>query len=281
MMRRRRGPYIGPSPILYPLSYFDHAMAFFCPIPTWWSIAHMAKINPYPGKKYTKIDSVKPYFQYDAASKCMIFTGDTLEVRVPARFAVYGLLDIGNTVTTLAIADLIINDQYQTGLVLMAKIEMEVSDMSTLTIGGVPYMVFHLKGGDRFIKHTEVIKNSGIVYAVFTEFLARGKIIYTINYDNITHLFDQIKHMNDSNLGVDHAVFEMIYSYLWRSTQNRSVQYRHTPMTDGGTMISLRNVADATSTTTSKLAGSYFDVGLTSALIYPNDQPGTVEEMLR
>jgi len=244
-------------------------------------MSDMAKLNPYNGKSYTKINSVKPYFQYDAAAKCMVFTGDTLEIRVPSRFANYGLLEIGNTVTTLGVCDMIINDQFQTGLLLMAKIEMEVSDMATITIGGLGYHVFYLKGGDRFILHTEVIKNSGIVYAVFTEFLARGKLIYTINYDNITHLFDQIKYMNDSNLGVDHVVFEMIYSYLWRSAQNRSVQYRHTPMTDGGIMISLRNVADATSTTTSKITGSYFDVGLNSALIYPNDQPGTVEEMLR
>ena len=113
------------------------------------------------------------------------------------------------------------------------------------------------------------------------EFITRGKLIFNIDYDTLSTLFDQAKAMCDQKIPVDHVVFETIYSHLCRDRNNRSIQYRHTDMSEPFTMIPLRDVGYATTSTTSRLLGSYFSQALNSSLIQVSTEHSDVEDILR
>jgi hypothetical protein len=237
-------------------------------------------VTPYT-KEYIHTKDLDKWFDYNPDTKEMTFNGDSLVVMIPKRYEVYQLLNIAETVKTLAVVDLIINDTYHAGLLMLATIEIEPDDVSQVMVGDVPYLALSLSTGSRFICNTERIAEGSIVYSLWMEFITRGKLIYNVDYDTLATLFDQAKAMCDSNINVDHVIFEVIYSHLCRDPGNLSVQYRHTDQKDGFKLIPLRNVGYATTSTTSRLLGSYFGAALNSSLIQTVEERTPFEDLLR
>lgn len=228
------------------------------------------------------IKSVKKYFKLDASKKKLIFTGNKLVVHIPKRYEVYGLLDIGNTITTMGIVNLIINDKEQAGLMLLALLEMEYSEnLEEVEINGLTYLVVTLHKGDVFMNKTQVIQTGNIAYAMFIEFISLGKLPYFIDHDNSAFLFDSSGPMTGSKLDVEHVIFELICAHLSRDPDNIDKFYRHTNMKKPSKRIMLRSVAHGPESTTAKLLGSYFGDGLTSALTADPTDQHSIEDMLR
>ncbi len=229
---------------------------------------------------YESIASIDPYFKTNS-NGTMTFMGDKLEVRIPKRYEVYGLLNIGDTIHTLAIVDLIINDKYRAGLLMMCAIEMDNGELNEVVIDGITYLCVTLTKGDTFMHSTTIVRNKNIVYTIFVEFISVGKIIYWMDYRTTFGLFDQAGPMADGKIDVDHVLFEVLYSHLFRDREDLTVQYRYTSQREPPVMIGLRNISYGTDSTTSKLLGSYFDVGLNQALITQTKDKQIVEDLLR
>lgn len=232
----------------------------------------------YPVEKITDLDR---FFLYDAEHHVMTFIGDMLEMRIPKRFEVYGLLTVAETVQTLAVCDLIIDRRYQCGLNLLATIDVAPSEVSDMTYAGVSYLVLTLQHGDRFITHTQVVKDQSIVPALYVEFITRGKSLYTLDYTQLALLFDRAKAMTGSGIGVDRVIFEMIVSHLARDAKDVFTQYRYTDMGAPMHFVRLRSVSYAPTSTSARLLGSYFDEGLTASLIHHTDENQPFEDLLR
>jgi hypothetical protein len=231
---------------------------------------------------YEHIKDIDRFFIYDAKEKIMVFNSEKLVVSVPTRYGSYNLLDISETVTTIAVMDLVIDDKYQASLTMLAKIEMEYSDTSRKMVDGVEYHVFTLYKGDKFMCNTELVKDSSTVFAIYSEMITKGHPIYTLNYENISHLFDKTKQISGVNLNkVDHVIFEIIYSHIARLKDNLSVQYRHTEMTEPYKFIGLRNIAYSTTSSNARILGSYFDSGLNSSLLTDVTTISPLEQLLR
>lgn len=232
-------------------------------------------------KPYEKINSVDRFFDYDAKRKCMTFVGTSLEIFIPSRYQVHNLLNLADTVTTLAVFDMVIDDRYQAGLLMLTTVEMEPDDVSTLMIGEQQYVKLTLSNGCKFIRDTERIADSSIVYSFWMEAVARGKLPYFIGYETLATLFDQAKSMCDQDINVDHVVFEVLYSHLARDPDNLTVQYRHTDMRQPYKFIDLRNVGYATTSTASRMMGSYFANALNSSLLQVTEHHSDFEDLLR
>lgn len=236
--------------------------------------------SPYafPVEHITNID---PFFKYDPENHTMTFIGDTLECRIPKRFETYGMLEVTEKVTALAVMDLIINEKYQCGLNLLAKIEIAPSAIGEMVYDENAYQVLHLEHGDQFITHTQVVRDQSIIYALYVEFITRGKSIYTLDYVGLALLFDRVKQMTGSGIGVDRVLFEVIVSHLARDPDDIFKQYRYTDMVKPMHLIRLRSVSYAPTSTTARLLGSYFDEGLNSALVRDVEQEQPFENLLR
>lgn len=227
------------------------------------------------------ITDISKFFEYDAKKHVTTFVGESLEIRVPKRFEVYGLLNITDTVETIGVMDLIIDDKYQASLHMLAVIEVEPSEISTIMVGSIQYQVMKLFHGDRFIANTQVVKKGNIIYALYEEFITRGNPIYTMKYEDLLTLFDQAGEMCGADLPVDHAIFEMIFSHLSRDANNLFTQYRHADMSGPMEFIALRSVAHAPDSTTARVIGSYYTEGLTASLLHHNEDRKPFEDLLR
>lgn len=236
-------------------------------------------VTPYT-KNYEYIKDLDQFFSYDEKNKEMRFIGSELKLYIPQRYEVYDMLFIAETVKTLAVFDMVIDDKYHAGLLMLATIEIEPDDVSNTIVDGIPFLVLTLSKGARFICHTERIADNTIVYSLWMEFITRGKLLYNIGYEALSTLFDQAGPMCGANLNVDHVIFEVIYAHLCRDPENRSIQHRHSDNKDFK-LIPLRDVGYATTSSSSKLIGSYFREALNSALIQTSETRHPFEDLLR
>lgn len=239
----------------------------------------MAKtLYDFPVEHITNIDQ---FFTHDAIAHTLTFTGETLELRIPKRFEVYGMLEVTEKVTALAVMDVIINQKFQCGLNLLAKIEIAPREISEMVWNDVAYLVLQLEHGDQLITHTQVVRDQSIIYALYVEFITRGKLIYTLDYTSLALLFDRVEALTGSGIGVDRVLFEMIISHLARSQDDPFVQYRHTDMAKAMRFIRLRSVSYAPTSTTARLLGSYFSDALDASLIHQVENEQPFENLLR
>ena len=232
----------------------------------------------YPVESIKDIDR---FFKFDPDKHTMTFIGNSLELRIPKRFETYGMLEVTETVTALAVLDMIIDEKWQCGLNLPAKIEIAPSVIGEMVYEENAYQVLHLEHGDQFIKHTQVIKDQSIIYALYVEFITRGKTIYTLDYVGLALLFDRVKQMTGSGIGVDRVLFEVIVSHLARDPDDIFKQYRYTDMSKPMHLVRLRSVSYAPTSTTARMLGSYFDDGLNASLVHHEDKEQTFENILR
>jgi hypothetical protein len=229
-----------------------------------------------------KLKSLKKYTRYDEKEHTLYFTGKQAKIHIPTRYETYGYLDRGNTIKTLGVMNVIVDDKEYAPLCILGIIEIVPSEVEIVTIDNATYLELILNKDDILIKHTDVIQNSNIPYSIFVEFISYGKLPYFFSYDTVSTIFDAANRMTGANLDdVNHSIFELIFAHLYRDKDNLTTFYRLTDMKKEPKFIPLRSVPLATQSTTSKLLGSYFGDGLTSALITENTIHRDVEDYLR
>jgi hypothetical protein len=238
-------------------------------------------MSPY-AKPLKPISSVAAYFE-DRPDGSKIFTGQSLEIRIPQKFSGHGMLTIGDgNITTLGVFDMIIDDTYHVALNLLGSITCNPSDIGSFTYDGIDYATAMFKHGDVFMTATRILQDKHVVYVLWTEWVSGGNIAYWIEYKHLLAVFEHVKELTGDGIGVGRSVFEAIIAHLARDEDDVRIAYRLTDMTKPMRWTALKSISTATSNTSSKLIGSYFkDDGLTSALRYESDQHQPFENLLR
>ena len=229
----------------------------------------------------THIKDISPFFETDPKTGRVTFIGETLEIRIPQRYEVYDLLEFEDMVTTLAVFDMIIDGKFQAFMNLLACITIDPSDYGTMTYDGVAYTVLYLNKGDTFMRTSDLVQNSGIVYALWIEFITQGKLLYTYTYKDLPLMFDHVRQCCGRGLGVSRPIFEAVLAFLCRDPDNIFTQYRLTDMQKKFAFVALRSVSNAPTGTMARLTGSYFDEALTAALRYEIVEHQPYEDVLR
>lgn len=238
-------------------------------------------VDPVTGLSLEELTDLNPFFKHDKDKHVTYFTGDALNIRILKRFEVYNLLDITDVVQTLGVMELIIDGKYHASLNILAKIQIEPTEITEIQIGGVPYLSLSLKTGDKFIANTQVVQNASIQYAVYVEFFARGKPLHTMTYGELALVFDRVKQMTGQSLGVDRVLLETLVSHIARTQEDLFKQYRYTDMKEPMRLIPIRSVSFAPTSTSPRINGSYFDDGLTAALQNENTEHMPFEDLQR
>lgn len=237
--------------------------------------------SPY-SKNLKPIDDITPYFHYDEKKATFTFIGKSLELRIPKRLEKHGYLTIGDTVTTLGVMDMIIDNEYQTGFNLIASITISPSDIGKFNYEGIDYVVLYLKENDIFINNVNVLQDPNVIYALWVEFINNGKLIYPFTYKSLLKLFEHTRELTGQGIGVSQSVYEAIIAHLARDNNNISIPYRLTDMTKPMEFVALKSVSQGPTGTLARITGAYFkDEGLTSALRYQIDEPQPFENILR
>lgn len=227
-----------------------------------------------------KITDLSPYFKKDGDT--WIFTGKKLEVWIPKIYQERGLLVIGETLVSLGIFQLRINDTYHANLLLLNRLNINFSSYRNESESDYPYLVFEIIPDTPFILSSTIVKDGNIIYDVFVTFLALGKIPPFLDYDIIQCLFDNDYKHCDISLGINHTIFEMIYASVFRDSDDPYTFYRHTLMNKPPKIVSIHQISHGPVSTTARIVGSYLSEGMTSALVDDNQHVSSkIENLLR
>lgn len=227
-----------------------------------------------------KITDVSPYFEHKDGQ--WIFTGKHLELYIPTVYADRDLLSVGSTALSLGILQMRINGMFTTNLLLLTKIEIEFESDRQVEEDGYQYTVLEVLPGQALIKNSVIVKNPNLIYSIFMVFIALGRIPPFLDYNTVQSIFDNDNLLCGVSLGVNHAIWEMIYAHMYRDKQDPYKVFRYTPMTNEPQIVALHNISHGPRSTSSKLIGAYMADGLVSALVDTNPkEPSIVENLLR
>lgn len=208
-------------------------------------------------------------------------------IYVPEHYIGSFLGSIEEDVRIVGIFGIVVGDQYYASSRCCSIVSLDPSTINIKEIEGENYMEFSFQKGDTIIKNLNIIRLNSLAFKIFDEIVAKGKVPWYLNYQDICQLFDTTKEYADVNLGIDNAILEMIGSSMARSPDDKTVFYRHLVKSKKDqeeikpSFVGLRSVAYGATNTTAKLMGAYFKEGLTSALITKSNRTETIEEILR
>lgn len=214
-----------------------------------------------------------------------IITTEKCVIQIPARFSTIGLGQIGLETNIYGCFALILDTGEYSVFNINAFIELNPARTIIVDINGIDYHQFEFDPYQILIKTTTIVKRDSVIYRVFDEFIFKGKIPWYLTYDDVGKLFDTAKQFANSDVSKNQDVIEFLVSMISRSSGNRSVYIRNILKsykdTQNISYVPLSSVFFNVNNTLNKLAGSYFNNGVVSALVKPSDQMSEIEKILR
>lgn len=221
------------------------------------------------------------FFELNNKDNCIYFKGDNLKCYIPRKYEKKEYLIIHDKVSALGIFDICVNDKYEGGIQIPAVITLDPVDMYDTTIDDVKYLTCELTRGSQFITDLDVLQNNDIPYYMWTEYLSLGNLPRYLGYDDCATLFDTANKFSGKGLEANHAVYELIISYMFRDKKSINTFFRHTDMKDEPQIVNIRDIAHSATTTHSRIIGSYGDAGRTSALLNQSEENHPLEDLFR
>lgn len=216
-----------------------------------------------------------------------ILTKVPCKIQVPVRFSEVGLGEIGISTYTYGMFPIILESGQYAVCNVNAIMQLNPYKLSIVTIDEVDYHEFYFDSGDVVITTTDLLKRETLMYNVIDEFIFKGKIPWYVDYEDLGKLFDTAKYHAGSNVGQNLEVIEFIASMVSRSKEDRTKYIRSVGQTykdfslDRIDYVDLKSVFYSVNSTVNKLAGSYFNDGVASALVVPSTKVEKIESILR
>lgn len=229
----------------------------------------------------TNNPQIAKYFELSEKDNCVFFTGDKAECLIPQRYIDKEFLIIDSKLSVLAVFTIIVNEKILGGILIPVMITMDPVSTETRTIDGVQYFVAILNKGSQFICSLDLVQIDRTGYDIWLELISLAHMPLFIDYNDTAFIFDNMKEFTGSALKANHVMLEIIMAHVNRDPQNLTVPYRLTNMSQPPVQITLRDIGHGTSSTHSRLIGSYSDIGRTAALINQSDENNELEDYFR
>ncbi len=209
------------------------------------------------------------------------------KIQIPQRFAQRGLAQVGLETYVFGIYALILEDgQYAVSNI---NAMLKISPFKTLTveINEVPYYEFYFEANSIVADTVHLVCRGDLIFNVFDEFIIKGNIPWFFEYEDLGKIFDTASYHAKTDVASNFEVIELIASMLARHRQNRTKYYRTVIesekdlKTNPPAYVPLNSVFYAATNTLNKLAGSYFNDGIVSALVSPSTENERIETLLR
>lgn len=197
---------------------------------------------------------------------------------IPEYYLSKNFLIIEEDIRVLGIMKLLTNAS-ESVLIFPTMIEMAPSNIELEE----SYYKLTFEPNDIFIINTSIIKDSSILYKLFTAFITLGKVPNFISYENIPYIFDYAQILSGASLNSRRSVFELIYGELIRDESDLFKRFRNSNMTGNYKAISTHNLMHSCNSTSAKLMGGYFRDGLVSSTLIDRkeEQASPLETLIR
>lgn len=210
-----------------------------------------------------------------------------VKIYIPVRFSERGLAEIGVDTYICGIYAMTYDDKYYAVSTVNASIRIQPSSTIRVKINGVEYFEFSFDAGGIVMHSTNLVKIDVLVYKIYDEIISKGRVPWYLEYDDLGKIFDTAYKHAGARIGEDAAVTEFIISIIARNPADRTEYFRTCVNTEADlakvkpAFIALKSVTYAATNTTNKLAGSYYSVGVVSALVSPSTRTERIENLLR
>lgn len=210
-----------------------------------------------------------------------------LKVYIPSRFPQRDLAIFEEEITFVGICAIVLDDTYYMASQVCAPFRSEPTLVNSAVIDDVEYIEMHFEVGDRVICSDELVMIDNLLYRIYDEIIAKGRVPWYVDYAELGGIFKtSLKHAG-VRVGRTPTVLEIISSAICRDSSDLRKYYRQVVETyedirvSPPTIIPLRNVSYGATNTIAKLTGSRFDEGMTSAIVNPGDRVERTEMILR
>ncbi len=204
-----------------------------------------------------------------------------VRIYVPERYIEKGLAEIGSETYIVGIYAMVTEDGFYAVSRINAMMRLTPTAINTVKFDQDSYLEFVFEPGSVIIATTDLVASETLVYQIFDEFVAKGKLPWFLDYDDRARLFESADKHAGVHLGKSHAILAMIAAATTRQRDDRTRYYRHNLDTAVPVGIPLRSITYGTTNTTSKLVGAHWNDGVDSALVNPAEHVEKIEELLR
>lgn len=158
------------------------------------------------------------------------------------------------------------------------------SSMSSTHLAGKEYIVFEFDAGETLFPTKKVVKDNKLVYSIFNEFIAKGRVPAYMDYTDLGKIFDTTKYYAGVNLSSTPTIIHAMVSVIARDPDNPQTYFRHVSSGDDlgrVKFIPMKTSIHAATNTTARMVGAHFSDNLDSALLNPSDREEAIESYLR
>lgn len=215
-----------------------------------------------------------------------LVTKKLVKIYIPARFTERNLATIGVETYIVGIYAMVLEDQYYAVSMVNAMVRIDPDQTNRVKIDEDDYLEFVFTPGSTVIPSVQLVKTGSLVYRIYDEFFGKGRVPWYLGYRELAQIFDTASYHAGASVGTEHEVSELLVSIVARSAQDRTRYYRQTvtdveaEVQNPPVFIPLRSVVYAATNTTNKLAGSYMQDGIISALNSPSTRSERIEDLL-
>ncbi len=209
---------------------------------------------------------------------------EPIKVYLPKRFEERGLADITETVETIAVIGLVLEDNSYCSFVAQCKIRLSPGNIRESVINSVKYYLLEFEKGDTVIKNLEVPMDSLINYHYFMEFVHYAKIPWYLDVNQMPSLFDNAVKTTGKGVGTTPHVFRVIYSITNRDPESLERAYRTSEAMVKNIdpiVVGLNNTSMLTDGTFNKLIGGYMGDNIVGAILNPDDRVTVLEKVIK
>lgn len=216
----------------------------------------------------------------------VLYATQPTRIYSPVRFSERGLASIGAETYIVGICAFAVGNDYSV-LCINAMMKIQPTSYKIVNIEGDDYFEFFFEPGATLIANMELVKTDTLVYRIYDEIISKGNIPWFMDYLEMGSIFDTASYHGGANIGNNREVTELIVSLIARDKNDRTKYYRQTVKsldelaTKPPAFIPMRSVIYAATNTLNKIAGSYMESGIVSALVSPSDRTENIEAILR
>lgn len=207
------------------------------------------------------------------------------KIYCPVRFSERSLASVGSETYIVGIYAMVVEDKYFAASIVNAMVQIDPILTNKVSIDGDEYYEFVFTPGSVVTPSLQLIQTNTLVYRVYDELISKGRVPWYLGYKEMARIFDTAKKHAGANIGQDHEVTEIMISMISRDPKDRTRYFRQAVTEEGSVLkapafIPLKSVVYGATNTMNKLAGSYMQDGIVSALVSPADRSERIESLL-
>ena len=231
-----------------------------------------------------KRDKAKIRKAYTINDDFSVTANRALEIHIPKRFTDNGMAVIGDRVTTVLVAGLVIPGECYSPWLALVDVTMAPMSVREVGINGIPYYVMEFEEGDTLIENLRYIQDPNKPYFYFMEFDLYAKLPWFMSKDDFTSLYDLAATQSGGNVGGSPQHMRVYCSLMMRDPDNLDNAYRHSKaMLEGRdpVIVGLNNSSMLIDGVIPKLTGGYLQDNTLAAIIKPDTKTTDLEEIVK